>query len=158
MRRHLFLDFWLVVTWFFADWRNHRAVTHLEDVRQSNVRRGKKLGFQLSHKHPLKEEFEMERKRSFKKMLNNRGPNIERCGTPLVLSYSLNVLFTFTLCFLFAKYLFMYLRAICFQTHMLLTWQSINHGLMCPPLSKTFFHISNIQLRQCCGYCCYDFF
>ena len=38
-------------TWFFADWRHHRAVTRLENVRQSNIRRGKKLGFQLSHKH-----------------------------------------------------------------------------------------------------------
>ena len=35
---------------------------------------------------------------------NRRGPNIEHCDTPVViLSYSLNVLFTFTLCFLFVK-------------------------------------------------------
>ena len=53
MRHHLFLEFWLVDTWFFADWRHHRAVTRLENVRQSNIRRGKKLGVQLSHKHPL---------------------------------------------------------------------------------------------------------
>ena len=53
MRHHLFLKFWLVDTWFFADWRHHRAVTRLESVRQSNIRRGKKLGVQLSHKHPL---------------------------------------------------------------------------------------------------------
>ena len=54
MRHHLFLEFWLVDTWFFADWRQHRGVTHLENVRQSNIRRGKKLGVQLSLKHPLK--------------------------------------------------------------------------------------------------------
>ena len=53
MRHHLFLELWLVKTWLFADWRQHRAVTHLENVRQSNTRRDKKLGFQLSHKHPL---------------------------------------------------------------------------------------------------------
>ena len=43
MRHHLFLKLWLVDTWFFADWRHHRAVTHLENVRQWNIRRGKKL-------------------------------------------------------------------------------------------------------------------
>ena len=52
----LFLEFWLADTWFFADWSQHRDVTRLEIVRQSNVRRGwvscKKLGFQLSHEHP----------------------------------------------------------------------------------------------------------
>ena len=52
MRHHLFLKFWLVDTWFFADWRHHRAVTRLENVRQSNIRRGKKLGVQFSQKHP----------------------------------------------------------------------------------------------------------
>ena len=36
----------------FADWRHHRAVTRLENVRRSNIWRGKKLGFQLSHNHP----------------------------------------------------------------------------------------------------------
>ena len=55
MRQHLFLEFWLVHTWFFANWRHNRAVTHLENVRQWNIRRGKRLGFQLSHKHPLEE-------------------------------------------------------------------------------------------------------
>ena len=54
MRYHLFLEFWLVDTSSFADWRHQRAVTCLENVRQSNIRRGKKLGFQLSHKHPPK--------------------------------------------------------------------------------------------------------
>ena len=53
MRHHLFLEFWLVGTWYFAHWRHHRDVTRLENVRQSSIRRGKKLGFQLSHKHPL---------------------------------------------------------------------------------------------------------
>ena len=44
-------------------------------------------------------------------MLNSRGPNIEPCGTAVViLSHSLNVLFTLTLCILFVKRLFMYLR------------------------------------------------
>ena len=38
--------------WLFAEWRHHRAVTCLENVRQSNIRTGKKLGVQLSHKHP----------------------------------------------------------------------------------------------------------
>ena len=46
----------------------------------------------------------MKRKRSFKKMLNGRGPDIEPCGTPVViLPHLLNVLFTFTLCFLFVN-------------------------------------------------------
>ena len=53
MRQHLFTKFWLVDTWFFTHWRHHRAVIRLENVRQSNIRRGKKLSFQLSHKHPL---------------------------------------------------------------------------------------------------------
>ena len=54
MRHHrLFLESWLVDTWFFAHWRHHGAVTRLENVRQSSIRRGKKLGFQLSPKHPL---------------------------------------------------------------------------------------------------------
>ena len=49
---HLFLEFWLVNTWFFAHWRHQRAVTRLENVRQLNIRRGKKLGSQLSHRQP----------------------------------------------------------------------------------------------------------
>ena len=53
MRHRLFLEFRLVGTWFFAHWRHHRAVSRLENVRQSSIRRGKKLDFQLSHKHPL---------------------------------------------------------------------------------------------------------
>ena len=32
--------------------RDQRAVTHLENVRQLNIRRGKKLVFQLSHRQP----------------------------------------------------------------------------------------------------------
>ena len=39
--------------WFFADWRHHHAVTRLKNVRQSNIRRGNKLGVQPSHKYPL---------------------------------------------------------------------------------------------------------
>ena len=35
MRHHLFLEFWLVNTWLFADWRHHRAVTRFENVRQA---------------------------------------------------------------------------------------------------------------------------
>ena len=42
---HLFLEFWLVDTWFFIHWGHQRAVTRLENVRQLNIRRGKKLGF-----------------------------------------------------------------------------------------------------------------
>ena len=71
----------------------------------------------------------MKRKRSFKKMLNSRGPNIEPCSTPVViLSHSLKVLL------LFAFYLLNSFSCISerpFQTHLLLTWQSINYGLMC---------------------------
>ena len=52
MWHHLFLEFWSVGTWFFTDWRHQCAVTRLENVRQSNIRRSKKLGFQLSHRHP----------------------------------------------------------------------------------------------------------
>ena len=50
---HLFLEFWLVHTWFFTHWRHQRAVTHLKNVRQLNIRRDKKLRFQLSHRQPL---------------------------------------------------------------------------------------------------------
>ena len=50
---HLFLEFWLVRTWFCARWCHQRAVTRLENVRQLNIRWGKKLGFQLSHRQPL---------------------------------------------------------------------------------------------------------
>ena len=46
---HLFFEFWLVNTWFFAHWRNQHAGTRLENVRHLNKRRSKKLGFQLSH-------------------------------------------------------------------------------------------------------------
>ena len=49
----LFLEFWLVDTWFFAHWRDQRVVTCLENVRQLNIRQGKKLGFQFSHRQPL---------------------------------------------------------------------------------------------------------
>ena len=34
-------------------WRHQSAVTRLENIRQLNTRRGKKLGFQLSQKHPF---------------------------------------------------------------------------------------------------------
>ena len=47
-----FLEFWLVDTWSFAHWPHQRAVTHLENVRQLNIRRGKNLGFQLSYRQP----------------------------------------------------------------------------------------------------------
>ena len=50
---HLFLTFWLVHTWFFTHWRHQRAVTHLKNVRQLNIRRDKKLRFQLSRRQPL---------------------------------------------------------------------------------------------------------
>ena len=50
---HLFLEFWLVNTWIFAHWRHQRTVTRLENERQLKIRRGKKLGFQLSEKHPI---------------------------------------------------------------------------------------------------------
>ena len=48
----LFLEFWLVNTWFFAYLREQYAVTCLENVRQLNITRGKKLGFQLSNTQP----------------------------------------------------------------------------------------------------------
>ena len=32
--------------------RHQRAVTRLENVRQLNIKRGKKLGFQLSYRQP----------------------------------------------------------------------------------------------------------
>ena len=38
---HLFLEFCLVNTWFFAHWRHQRAVTRLENIRQLNIRRYK---------------------------------------------------------------------------------------------------------------------
>ena len=36
----------------FAHPRDQRAVTRLENVHQLNIRRDKKLGFQLSHRQP----------------------------------------------------------------------------------------------------------
>ena len=50
---YLFLEFWLVVdTWFFACWLHQRVVAYFENVHQLNIRRGKKLGFQLPHRQP----------------------------------------------------------------------------------------------------------
>ena len=48
----LILELWLVDTWFFAHTRNQHNVTRLENVRQLNIRRGKKLGFQSSPRQP----------------------------------------------------------------------------------------------------------
>ena len=53
IRGHLFLKFWMVGTWFLAHPRDHRAVTHLENVHQLNIRRAKKLSFQLPHRQLL---------------------------------------------------------------------------------------------------------
>ena len=53
MWHHLFLEFWLVHTWVLAHWHHRRAVTLLENICQLNIIRDKKLGFQLSHTHPL---------------------------------------------------------------------------------------------------------
>ena len=39
-------------TWYFAHWRHQRAVTRFKNVHQLNIRREKKLGFQLSHRQP----------------------------------------------------------------------------------------------------------
>ena len=44
----------LIYIWFFAYPRDQRTVTCLENVHQLNKWRGKKLGFQLSHRQPLK--------------------------------------------------------------------------------------------------------
>ena len=49
---HLFLEFWLAGTWYFAHPRDQRAVTCLRNVCQLNVRWDKKLGFPLSHRQP----------------------------------------------------------------------------------------------------------
>ena len=43
---HLFLEFWLINTWFFAHWRHQLAVTRLENVRQLNITRVK-AGFPI---------------------------------------------------------------------------------------------------------------
>ena len=37
----------------FCSQRHQRAVTRVKNVRQLNIRRGKKLGFQLLHRQPL---------------------------------------------------------------------------------------------------------
>ena len=52
IRHQLFLEFWLVNGWFFAHPHDQDAVTRLENVHQLNIRRDKKLGFQLSHRQP----------------------------------------------------------------------------------------------------------
>ena len=51
MRHHLFLDFWLADTGFFAAWCHHRAVTCLENVHQSSKRRGNPMGTSSSIRH-----------------------------------------------------------------------------------------------------------
>ena len=53
IRDQQFLEFWFVFTWFFPHPHDQRAVTRLENVRQLNIRRGKKPGFQLSQRQPL---------------------------------------------------------------------------------------------------------
>ena len=53
IRDQQFLEFWLVFTWFFPHPHDQRAVTRLENVRQLNIRRGKKPAFQLSQRQPL---------------------------------------------------------------------------------------------------------
>ena len=50
---HLFLEFWLVSTWFFVHWRHQRDVACLENVHQLSVRWDKKLSSRLSHTQPL---------------------------------------------------------------------------------------------------------
>ena len=54
---HLFLQFWLVNTWFLLTDVTKSAVTCLESVRQLNIRKGKKLGFQLLHRQPHRQSF-----------------------------------------------------------------------------------------------------
>ena len=49
----LFFEFWLVNTWFYVHPRDQRVVTRLENIRQLNIRRGKNLDFQLSHRQIL---------------------------------------------------------------------------------------------------------
>ena len=49
---HLFLKFWLVYTWLSAHRRHQSAVTCFKNVLQLNIKRFKKLGFQLSHRQP----------------------------------------------------------------------------------------------------------
>ena len=50
---HLLLEFSLVSTWFSPNRRHQRAVTRLEIVRQLNIRKDEKLGFQWSQRQPL---------------------------------------------------------------------------------------------------------
>ena len=53
----IFFEFWLVHAWFFAQPRDHRTViTRLENVSQLNIKRFKKLGFQLLHRLNLLEK------------------------------------------------------------------------------------------------------
>ena len=40
MRHHLFHEFWLVDTWFFAFWRHHRAVTRLGNGKRLHIAMG----------------------------------------------------------------------------------------------------------------------
>ena len=63
----LFLEFWLVNTWFFAHSRDQRAATSLENVRQLNKRRGEKLGFYLSNRQPLTKKLAKTNKQKKKK-------------------------------------------------------------------------------------------
>ena len=49
----LFLEFWLVDTWFLADWHHQSAIPRLENESYLNKRREQKLGFQLSLRQRL---------------------------------------------------------------------------------------------------------
>ena len=50
--QQLLLEFWLADTYVFAHPLDQRAVTCLKNVRLLNIRRNKKLSFQLSHWQP----------------------------------------------------------------------------------------------------------
>ena len=47
MRHHLFLELWLVHTWFFTYWRYQRAITSLEKCTPVKYKKREKAGFPI---------------------------------------------------------------------------------------------------------------
>ena len=63
----------------FCSWRHQRAVTRLENVRQLNIKRGQKLGFQLAHRQLLKQDMYRD---AFRTLSNNYDAAFFRSSCP----------------------------------------------------------------------------
>ena len=68
---HLF-TFWLVDTGFFAHSCDQRAVIRLDNARQLNIRKDKKLFFQMSHTQPPDVRFDFQDDRIISVFFNKK--------------------------------------------------------------------------------------